>query len=750
MSKPNHPAWQEEVARLNETLALVHTETRRLEEQVEQQEKSVMIERLSAGGIYSSDLIVAEQLYGFMAGTLHHLRLAADRAYFTRVDFTPDGDDRLRTYYIGKWGVINGETLEPVIIDWRAPVANLYYSGQLGPVRYKAPDGEIHGTLSLKRQLGVKSGQLETIFDTDVAAQDAYLMGVLGEVRGDRLRDVVSTIQAEQNVVIRHKPDRALVVQGVAGSGKTTIALHRIAYLLYAYRETLQPKHMMILAPSPLFLDYISAVLPDLGVEQVIQTTYSLHISKLLGKHMPRLDEADRLETMLTLSDAERADREALLRFQGSLRFRALLVEFLNRLEKRLIPEGDVRFGPAVLYTNEQMQRIFLEELAPFPFERRMAEIPKYLTKKRKWAQEQAAAWYEAECAKRAERILFEMPDGPERRQRMIALYDSRDARLVEIKEKGKTFEKDEMARWPKVPLLETYRQFLSDAWNPPLAPEEIPLWRSLCEEKAALLTKKHIEPEDLAPLATMALRLYGLPRTEIRHTVIDEAQDFSPFQFQLLRDLSGTDSFTIVGDLMQGVHAFEGLRDWEEILTPVFDGRATLHPLRTSYRSTVDIMVFATRVALNRPVPGQQPARPVLRHGEAPTMHAFQDAKARNTFLAETLHALKGEGYRTIAVIDKDAERCKKLHKALPADLSAHLVRAGDTHYEGGVLVIPATLVKGLEFDCVLIADAGESVYPDTELTARLLYVCLTRPLHRLICCHIGPASPLLKEPEV
>ena len=747
MNELRHPAAREELAHLSETLELIRHETDRLAEEVETQEKEVVMERLRAGGIYSSDLIVAENLFAFKAQALGHLRLAADRAYFTRVDFAPDRDGRVRTYYIGKWGVTHGESMEPVIIDWRAPVANLYYAGQLGPVRYKAPDGEIAGTLSLKRQLGVKGGRLETIFDTDVAAQDAYLMGVLGEARGDRLRDVVSTIQAEQNIIIRHKMERALVVQGVAGSGKTTIALHRIAYLLYAFRDSLTPAKMMILAPNPLFLDYISAVLPDLGVEQVVQTTYLAHLSKLLGKRMPRLIAEDRLETMMAKSARERTEMETPLRFAGSLRFRALLLAYIEKLERRIVPEGDFTFGPAVLYTHAQMASIFLEELKPFPFERRVAEIPKYLSKKRKGAQEQAAAWYRAECDRRAEQIMLSLPDGPERRSRMVKLYDSRDERLAEIEARGKAYEKNEMARWPKIGLLEAYAEFLSDGWQPPVTQSEQPVWRALCEKKQPLLLQKRVEPEDLAPLATLALRLFGLPRSEIRHTVIDEAQDFSPFQFMLLRELSGNDSFTIVGDLMQGVRSFEGLGAWEEILEPVFGGQATLTPLRTSYRSTVDIMLFASRVAENRPVPGQMLARPVLRHGDAPSLHGFGDLKSRDSFLIDAVLAMRKAGHNTIAVIDRDEKGCAKLHKLLPESLGAHLVKPGDTHYEGGVLVIPATLVKGLEFDCVIMADVGKDRYPDTDLDARLLYVCLTRPLHKLICCHVGDVTPLLRE---
>ena len=153
-------------------------------------------------------------------------------------------------------------------------MANLYYAGQIGEISYEAPDGRVEGELLLKRQFGIEDGVLRTIFDTDLASQDEYLQSVLGAMSGDKLKDIVTTIQAEQNFVIRYPLSRTLIVQGVAGSGKTTIALHRIAYLLYAYKDQVRPEHMLILAPNPLFLNFIAGVLPDLGVEQVKQSTF--------------------------------------------------------------------------------------------------------------------------------------------------------------------------------------------------------------------------------------------------------------------------------------------------------------------------------------------------------------------------------------------------------------------------------------------------------------------------------------------
>ena len=741
-----HSDAPQEQRHLEETLQHIAAETALLELDTEQAEEDAKRKRIESGGAFSDELAVAELIYVHRAQSLHNLRLARRQPYFTRVDFIPDQEAGTKTYYIGKWGVMRAATLEQIVIDWRAPVANLYYSGQIGPMHYQAPDGEVRGELTLKRQLAVEDSQLKSIFDTDVVSKDVYLQSVLGEVSSDRLREVVSTIQVEQNDVIRFSVERPLVVQGVAGSGKTTIALHRIAYLLYAHRDKLLPRHMMILAPNPIFLDYISAVLPDLGVDQVVQTTFPLLMATVLGKKMPRLEAADRLEEMLADTPEARDAKARLLRFQGSLRFRAILQAFVEDLEQRIVPEGDLRFGPVTLYTQEQLQHIFLVELKPFPFLRRMEEIPKYLKKSLKPALERVTAWLENECARRADQLLDSLPDGSERRSRMIALYDSRDQRVREAKESAKAFAKVTMAAWPKLDLLDVYRTFWESADALPLEDSERPLFDALAEETLPLLEKKRVRIGDLAPLCFLHRHIAGLPRLNNRHVVIDEAQDFSPFQFQMLRDLVGHDSFTIVGDLMQGVHAYQGLKNWQEILQPVFGREAELKRLQTSYRNTVEIMHFASRVPSVLPTPGQVLAKPVLRHGPAPLLRACAPGEWVDV-LARQVEALREEGFHSIAILERTAARSKALYQSLPKALHARLLSAEDASYAGGVLVAPAALIKGLEFDAVIMADVSAEHYPKDTLHARLLYVCLTRPLHRLVCLWKGELSPLLSE---
>ena len=288
----DHPAAREETAHLNETLEIVAQQ-----QLISAEELTVAKKNLQDTFRFERDnmdlLGVRQIMFDRSEQAVRNMAAARLRPYFTRVNFTEESGVK-QVYYIGKHSVFRPNSVEPAVIDWRSPIANLYYSGQVGKMHYVAPDGEVRGELTLKRQFGIENGELISIFDTDVVSKDAYLQSVLGATTGERLRDIVTSIQAEQNIVIRHPANVTLVVQGVAGSGKTTIALHRIAYLLYTLQDSLRPEHVLILAPNPLFLNFIAGVLPDLGVEKVRQTTFPLLVSGWLGKLLPRVNTAGR------------------------------------------------------------------------------------------------------------------------------------------------------------------------------------------------------------------------------------------------------------------------------------------------------------------------------------------------------------------------------------------------------------------------------------------------------------------------
>ncbi len=740
-----HPAMAEEEAHLADTLEVIRHERGVSAREVDAQAARVRQLHREAGGMYSLDEHVAEQILSYMQQNAHYLSLAQNRPYFTRVDFIPAGGGKER-HYIGKWGVLRSADLSSVVVDWRSPVANLYYSGQVGPMHYVTPDGEAHGELTLKRHLAVEEGKLLSVFDTDVVAQDAYLQQALAAVSTARLKEIVSTIQAEQNYVIRHAPTRPLVVQGVAGSGKTTIALHRIAWLLYAYQEKMAPAQMLILAPNPMFLDYISAVLPDLGVERVRQQTYSGLMLELLGADAPKLLPDDALDRVLAQTDAERARTTARLRYMGSLRYRDALNRYIAQLEDRIVPGEDIRFGPVCIYTVEQSRRIFTQELAAFPLQRRVQEFRKYLKRGLRDALVQVEAWLGKTCEQRVQAILAAHPDSEVRRARLKQLYDSRDQRIAEARATSKGFVEQEMGKLHKLNLLSVYADFLR-AGQAGIPAHDAPMWAMAVEDARDPLAKRRARTEDLPALCMLQRAMAGLPRQDIRHVVIDEAQDLSAFQIAFLQEVAGNSSFTIVGDLMQGVHAYRGLKSWRELVDDVFGGDATYHQLVTSYRNTVEIMGFATRMAARHPVPDQVAAKPVLRHGPEPEVRGFAARAARDAFLGERIAEWQREGFSSIAIVGHDASECRALHKALPEALGARLVLDEGSPFVSGLLVIPATLVKGLEFDAVLLPDVSAVRWADNSLETRLLYVCLTRPLHRLTCCFVGEKSALLPE---
>lgn len=725
---PAHPDSAAEQTHLTQTLQIIEREIALLEKETgvgAEEERDVAA---SDDGVMDEQVMV--NILRLRLDTLHRLARSRHQAYFARLDFIPQGGEK-EIHYLGRWGVLRSDRPEVVVVDWRSPVANLYYSGQVGPMDYEAPDGRVKGELTLKRMLTVRDAQLTALFDSGVVSQDEYLQEVLGTVSSDRLREIVTTIQAEQNLIIRHPWNRSLIVQGAAGSGKTTIALHRIAYLLYACRDTLRAEQMMILAPNPLFLSYISNVLPDLGVERVHQTTFADLCARWMGKRAPRIRLMSRLESRLCGTDDPR-DARVLAR-KGSLAYQAAVEAFLDDYQREIVPAEGLRFGGRELFGHEKLQSIFLRQLSPFPLALRIPEMRKYVRRQLDALCASMKQALEAMAQEKLNRLLAAMPDGPERQARARRLLDSRDARLAEIDEKQKQYLKDFPKRFPDLKPMALYRQFLLRCESEEVRQATLPY-----------LDKGEARGEDLAALITITRRVWGLAGPNIRHVVMDECQDFSPYQLAVLRQAWPGAVFTLVGDLMQGIHAQEGTSDYAQWLEPVFEGGADLRFLEVSYRSTAEIMTLAGRIAACFPLPGLKPPRPVLRHGEPPALRAFPTDAARLAALAEQLRAWQAEGFQTIAVITKTRAEAAALHRTLRKTLPVTLPDAEDRSYAGGMLILPAAAVKGLEFDCVAIANASAEAFPATPFLCRVLYVLATRPLHRLALFSTGPMTEM------
>lgn len=724
MAAWEHPAYNEEKRHLAKTLETIFRE-----KGIAQKDRLEAEDALSHARKYDPDALpIREMLYARAVQTERNLAQAEKKPYFTRIDFTQTGDVP-RTYYIGKYGVLRTDTLEAEVVDWRAPVANLYYSGQIGPLKYAAPDGEVEGELTLKRQFVIDGGEISGILDADLVSQDEYLQSVLSETTGDRLKEIVTTIQAEQNYVIRYPLEKNLVVQGVAGSGKTTIALHRIAYLLYTYQEKLQPRNMLILAPNPLFLNFIAQVLPDLGVENVRQTTYQRFIGEYMDGLMPPVDEGKGLSDVLNMDAAELETYSKELKYKGSMDMLRRLDGWLDAFEERFVPEGDIKFGPATIYTNAELRQFLLVDEKPFPIRRRLEELKKQLRLRVRSAVSHINDWYEQECDRRIMELPKTISGKEERAQAAQKLLDSMKKRKQETVKLGREFPGRVLKLFGDLEPAALYRRFLQEVLDAGAQGG-----MKLAAERT--LARNAFQREDMALITAIAMRVCELKRVDVRHVVMDEAQDFSAAEVEMLRRICRGATFTIVGDLMQGIAGYRGIAAWDEMTRGVFGGRCRMHELVTSYRNTMEIMGFASRAVKRMAVAGLSAAQPVLRHGEEPIFEEGGDER-----IFETARAWAAEGMSSVAIMARSRDRLK----ALSEKYGWPVLDPEMETYPAGTVLTPADAVKGLEFDAVIVADADCDTYPERALDARLLYVCLTRALHKMAVFYKGNPTRLL-----
>ncbi|MHA6484265.1 HelD family protein [Paenibacillus sp. strain BS8-2] len=653
------------------------------------------------------------------------LEIARKEPYFGRIDFQElpqnsqtseaEGEQAL-PLYIGKAGVAKDGSNELLVIDWRAPAASLFYSftGGDAPAEYTSPDGAIIGFVHLKRNLMVRSGELLRVVDSYVRGQeegavsDEFLLYRLGENKDNKLRDIVSTIQDEQDRIIRAERNKALFIQGVAGSGKTTVALHRLAFLLYQYEGRIKAERMIIFAPNRMFLDYISGVLPELGVGDISQTTYVDWAIQLLDHGVTLTDPSDTMEYWFEQPRKAEELEHASGRFKGSLAFKEAIDVRLAELADHILPELSFQPLPRLELKPEQMKEWHDTDYGE-----------ESLMQKRDRLASRIRRWLESELKTRG-----------------IADKKLRASAMTKLN-----------AFVKKIPAY-TAPQLYASLFKGKNALPMVP--KAIAKETADRLARGEAAAEDLAALAYIELKLNGLRDAPFDHIVIDEAQDYSPFQLETLGLCQRTVSMTVLGDLQQGIHGYTGIQHWNELMELYGEEVTGFYELNRSYRSTMEIIEFANRI-LRGMTGGVKPAVPVFRSGDPVTL-IDTGSSAENWLqtLKETVNQWKAGGeYDTIAVIGRTARECEEIHQYFRAQgMDASLVLSKQPAYNGGLTVVPVYMSKGLEFDAVLIADASADAYG--EMDAKLLYVGCTRALHKLMLLHRGERTTLLMDDQV
>lgn len=745
MSK--HPDFSQEQSKLNEVITYITSEVERLTVLESEQNEEVQQLLEESGGNYTMDLDISNRIHGMTRRMLNGMHHAVQHPYFTRIDFQKENHN-LEQFYMGKWGVLDPLTQRPIVVDWRSAIANLYYTHQVGPAHYQTPHGEVRGEITLKRLYEIDQGELIDIIEADIIGEDSYLNNVLSDHADSRLKDIVTTIQAEQNQVLRCNPKAPLVVQGVAGAGKTTIALHRIMWLLYTYQQTMQPQNLMIIAPNPIFLDYISAVLPDMGVEDVIQETFHGLATRLCATKLYPLKDSDTLLSLLdTNLDPDKKDQlvqSATLK--GSMQFKRVVEQYIAGLPDQILPTEGIQVADMEVIKREKIYQIFAVQLAPFPIKPRIRELRKMLNNQLKKVQEKYRVKVEQTVLGKANFIRERLKNSPNKRMAMMKeLYAKRDQLLNTFDEESKDVVKKYIQQIQVPKLMQAYCALLQEETPDILIEHYYNTWPVMCQNTLDRLNRRQMETADIPPIIMLQKALFGhAERLDIHHTVLDEAQDFSPFMFDILKSFTHNKAFTIVGDLSQGIYVYRGVKDWLEMKESVFEDAATYHELITSYRNTVEIMRLAEFCAM-RHASHRTPAQPVLRHGMKPRL--IQTVQPVDD-IADEINALRDKGMKTIAIIDKMPKDCNSLYKKLKKKVpELQLLKEGDQQYQGGMMVMPAYMCKGLEFDAVILRSVDVNVYQDDLLHARLLYVCLTRPLHHLSLYYDTEVTPLIDQ---
>ncbi|MFB3163247.1 RNA polymerase recycling motor HelD [Neobacillus sp. 179-J 1A1 HS] len=665
--------------------------------------------------------------------------------YFGRIDFLETDEKNVDQVYLGIASLMDEHDENFLIYDWRAPISSLYYDFAPGPASYPTMDGEIEGEMKLKRQFIIRASDIKAMFDTGVTIGDEMLQEVLGNNANAQMKSIVATIQREQNLIIRNERSKLLIVQGVAGSGKTSAALQRVAYLLYRYRETIKSENIMLFSPNPLFNSYVSTVLPELGEENMEQATFMEYLNNRLGSEFDVEDPFDQMEFLLNNGEHPDYDtRVRGIRYKASLAFKEMIDRYVIQLSSKGLLFKDLVFRGEIIISNELIYSYFYSLDASFTIPNRMEMVRDWLLRelKRKVKQERSKSWVEDEVQyleKEDYLEAYQELQGKDRyTEKSFDDFEQEQKILAEkvVKQKFRPL----FSRVKKLNFLDMkglYSQlFIKGAENQEVLLDD---WIQICSQTVDTLANYKISYEDATPFVYLQDLIKGRKSsTGIRHIFIDEAQDYSPFQFALIQRLFPYSKMTLLGDFNQAI--FSGATGSATVISDYEEKGEDVEKivLTKTYRSTKEIVDFTSSL-----VEGGEKIEPFNRHGKKPSVK-LAERNQLNGLILSKINEFLNEGHRTIAVICRTAAESKRVYAALKDVIPVHLIEKATIAYEKGILVIPSYLAKGIEFDGVILYDSSQY---KNESERKLFYTVCTRAMHRLHMYATKEISPLMNE---
>ena len=640
-----------------------------------------------------SHVALNEQIQSKKLSRIRSLEKQLQTPYFARLDFREDDENSADSFYIGLSTIEDEENFDILVFDWRSPVASMFYDFEVGKAYYDAPARRISGEIEFSRQFNIRNGEIVFMHNSNDNLCDDALNTILSNNATDKMKNIIASIQKEQNSIIRNDDSKVLFIQGAAGSGKTSIALHRSAYLLYKHRKELTADNILIFSPNEVFAEYISDVLPDLGETNIKQTTFELFANKFLPQNILYENKNDHLEYIYShkTSTPEFKLRSKSMEYKNSLEFMEILNEFILCVPSLITDIKPIFIDGKQIVTKKIVEKTFNERFKDIPFLNRIEVIKNSL--------------------------LSQVEN------RYLSDQDDSEFDYVEDRKTFYDYCNEEVSNQVNNMIkttnpLDIYKLLWNniDKYN-----KNINDIKKISLEN---LEDFEIKYEDITPIiyiraALEGFRSYG----NIKHILIDEAQDYSPLFYELIKKSFPNASITIMGDLNQRIDIHSNVKDRTSI-TNIFNDVKTV-TLTKSYRSTYDITTFTKDI-----LDTHEPIEAVDRFGIKPTVYQI------NTNLKDKItlkiKELINKDYKSIALIGKNKLNCEKIYEELLPIFNdeINLITNDKCDFEIGINVITSYLAKGLEFDAVIVIDGEEYLYLEDK---HLFYTVCTRALHEL-----------------
>lgn len=667
---------------------------------------------------------------------LSTLQRLEKKPYFARVDFKEKGEDKPETIYIGLASFANNED-HFLIYDWRAPISSIYYDGKLGKVSYNAPDGEQVVDMTKKRQFLIENGKIINMFDTNEQIGDQMLLNVLNEKSSTQMKSIVTTIQREQNKIIRNTDADLLFVQGAAGSGKTSAIMQRVAYLLYRYRGNLKSSQVIMFSPNQLFNDYVKNVLPEMGEQNMVQMTYWQFVSR----RVPGIN----VETLFEQFEDDHEDKK-IVRLKDSLQFFNAVTRYAKHLEKRGMLFKNIYFKNKnkPFYSKEKVKDIYYSFNENYHLRNRIEATKEALLNSlsHRIASEAKKDWVSKTIESLDQEELNKLYDHPDQEFESSAKEEHFLARKIVIKQLKKVSRKIHQNRF--LNIRGQYMAFLRavpklidlSKWD--ITQEQ---WDAHLERVKQRFLDRKIKMADISAY----LYLYDLVtgrRTnyEMRYAFIDEIQDYTSFQLAYLKYNFPRAKFTMLGDLNQAIFTKDESKTLLGQISKLFDSeKIDVVQLTKSYRSTKELTEFTKQILRQ----GEK-IEAFNRRGPLPAFYK-RDSIEKEYYALEDILAENDKQNLTTAIITKTLAEAQEVAKTLKErDIKATLIGSANQRLVPGTLIMPSYLAKGLEFDAVIAWQVSNKNYNHLDET-QLLYTIASRAMYKLDLIYTGEKSNLL-----